>query len=77
MLLNVENGKAIQERTYQLKTVASNRNYLLIVSISVEPITLRSMKLNCCIIDHFYATLLLWEAQWAYPAVHLKIQEGA
>ena len=30
---------------------------LPIVSISVESVTLRSMKLNSCIIDYFYATL--------------------
>ena len=43
---------------------------LLIVPIFVESVSLRSMKLNCCIIDYFYATLLLRKAQWAYPTVH-------
>ena len=66
----LKSRKPIQERAYQLKTVGFNQNYLLIVSISVESVTLRSMKLNCCIIDYFYATLLLRKAQWAYPTVH-------
>lgn len=35
------------------------------------------MKLNSCIIDHFYAALLIRKAQWAHPTVHLKLQEGA
>lgn len=60
-------------RKDQVKTAGSNRKYLFIVSISVESVTLRSMKLNSCIINHFYATLLIRKAQWAHPTVYLKI----
>lgn len=69
--------KPFRKEHIKEKQRGSDKKYLLIVSISVESVTLRSMKLNSRIIDHFYATLLIKKAQWAHPTVYLKAQESA